>query len=90
MKKHPIIVLAVIVALVLIIGSHVRASGAVYLEKTKSDQGTLIRVANETSATLYCFVTYNQGDDYFDFYVNGNSYSRWHFEPRGCYEWSCQ
>ena len=63
--------------------------GSVITEKTLSSNGsTLIRLVNSSPNRLYCWISYDGG--YFDFYINGYSQSRWYYEPRGYYQWTCE
>ena len=94
-KKPTIETIAVLTAvavffLVLFGDSYLKASDPVYLQTTTSNSGRLVRVVNETPRALYCFITYSGGYNYFDFFVDANSVSRWYFEPVGYYEWRCQ
>ena len=83
MKKLIFITLLLITATV--------AANSVWLNKSVSPQGhSVIQIVNQTPKNLYCYVTYNNGYGYFDFYVTGNSASQWYFEPTGYYEWQCK
>lgn len=80
----------ILLAILLLVSSVVYASG-VYLDKTKARNGaTLVRLVNHTPYQVYCFVTYDNGYGFFDFYIAPSSASQWYYEPVGYYEWSCK
>lgn len=79
-----------LIFLSLLIASEIYASG-VFLNKSVAQNGyPIIQVVNQMPRNIYCWVTFNNGTGYFDFYVYGNSASQWYFEPQGYYEWRCQ
>lgn len=66
-------------------------AASVWLNKAVNSQGfPIIQVVNQTPRNLYCWVTFNNGYGYFDFYVGANSTSQWYFEPQGYYQWQCK
>ncbi len=78
-----------LIALVLLVSSFAVAA-SYYLERSKSRDGrSMVRVVNQTPGQIYCWVRYNNGYGFFDFYVAGNSRSRWYYEPVGYYEYGC-
>lgn len=88
MKVKYFLSIVLIIAITIIIGTCSRANELVYVEKTSSQQGDLIRVVNHSPYKLYCYV--DNGYSYFDFYVSPNNVSRWYFEPQTYYEWRCK
>ena len=74
----------------LVIISEIYAA-SVFLNRDVAQNGySIIQIVNQTPRNLYCWVTFNNGTGYFDFYVYGNSASQWYFEPTGYYEWQCR
>ena len=80
----------ILIALLLLVSTVVYAS-SIYLEKVKGRGGAiLVRLVNPTGYNAYCWVTYNNGYGFFDFYLAANSTSQWSYEPAGYYEWQCR
>ena len=76
---------------ILLFMSTLAYAGGVFIEHSKAKTGAvLMRLVNQTPVTMYCYISYNDGYGFIDFYLNANSVSRWYYEPQGYYEWRCQ
>lgn len=81
----------ILILILVLISSLLVDAASVFINRAFNPQGyPIIQVVNQTPKNLYCWVTFNNGTGYFDFYVYGNSASQWYFEPQGYYEWRCQ
>ena len=61
------------------------------LEKGQARDGApLLRVINYGNVPIYCWVVYNNGYGYYDFYVDASGVSRWYYQPNGYYEVNCK
>ena len=62
-----------------------------YVDKGVTKDGySIFKVYNTTAKELYCFVEYNNGYGFFDFYIDAYGTSRWYYEPSGYYDLRCK